>query len=237
MRKVVIFSLVFALLLCGCSAPESEQVVDVTAAEPAAEETEPAPDNAEPAAEPESVPEPTPVSIAAPVTYTGSGDDVVEIAPYPETLYVFEISGNEAESNFIITTYTDSGDRGALLVNTLDKYHGITMDDDFNVGSIEVKAEGDWTIVQRSMYDMDVMTAGQTYSGSGDRIVLVSGGGSTASITGNEAETNFIVRMFNAQGRSSLLVNELGKYEGKVMAKDPIIFEVKAVGDWSIALD
>lgn len=62
-------------------------------------------------------------------------------------------------------------------------------------------------------------------------------GGSTATITGNDAERNFVVRAYNAQGRRSLLVNELDKYSGKVMLNDPIIFQVSAVGDWSITLN
>ena len=226
MKKVIVLVAIIALLLCGCAAPEAGQIVDVTASSQT-------PSDIEPTVEPE----PTPIPIPSPVTYTGSGDDVIDVTPFPSSLYVFEISGNDAESNFIITTYTDSGDYGELLVNTIDKYHGITMDPGFNVSSIEVKAEGDWTIVQRSIYDMDVMHAGQTYAGTGDRIVLVKGGGNTASITGNDAESNFIIWAYDSQGRSSLLVNEIDKYDGKVMAKDPIIFQVLAVGDWSITLN
>lgn len=181
--------------------------------------------------------DPTVAPVPDPVTYTGSGDDVVEIPPFPGALYVFEITGNDAERNFAVKTYTSNGEYSELLVNTLDKYHGITMDPGFDVSTIEVKSAGDWTIIQRSIYDMDIMQSGQTYNGTGDSIVLVKGGGSTATITGNDAERNFIVRVYNSQGRSSLLVNELDKYTGNVMLNDPVIFQISAVGDWSIALD
>lgn len=181
--------------------------------------------------------DPTVAPVPDPVTYTGNGDDVVEIAPFPGALYVFEITGNDAERNFAVKTYTSDGEYSELLVNTLDKYHGITMDPGFDVSTIEVKSAGDWTITQHSIYDMDVMQSGQTYNGTGDGIVLVKGGGSTAAITGNDAERHFAVRAYNAQGSSSLLVNELGKYSGKVVVSDPIIFQVSAVGDWSITLD
>lgn len=90
--------------------------------------------------------DPTVAPVPDPVTYTGSGDDVIEIVPFPGTLYVFEI-------------------------------------------------------------------------------------------TGNDAEHHFAVRAYNAQGRSSLLVNELGKHSGKVIVSDPIILQISAVGDWSITLD
>lgn len=184
-----------------------------------------------------AVADPTVVPVPDPVTYTGSGDDVIEIIPFPGALYVFEITGNDAERNFTVKTYTSSGEYSQLLVNTLDKYHGITMDPGFDVSTIEVKSAGDWTITQHSIYDMDVIQSGQTYNGTGDGIVLVKDGGSTATITGNDAERHFAVRAYNAQGSSSLLVNELGKYSGKVVVSDPIILQISAVGDWSITLD
>lgn len=230
MKRIVVFAIVLGLVLCGCASPDVNQPVDVMVP---AQNSE----SAVPEVEPSLTPEPTVAPIPDPVTYTGSGDDVIEIAPFSDTLYVFEISGNDAERNFIVKTYNGDGEYGELLVNTLDKYHGITMDSNFDVSAIEVKATGDWTITQRSMYDLDVMQAGQTYNGTGDSIVLVKGGGSTATITGNDAERNFVVWAYNAQGRRSLLVNELDKYSGKVVAKDPIIFHISAVGDWSIALN
>lgn len=230
MKRIAVFAIVLGLVMCGCASPDVTQPVDVMVPAQNSETTVPE-------AEPTLTPEPTVAPIPDPVTYTGSGDDVIEIAPFPDTLYVFEISGNDAERNFIVKTYNSDGEYGELLVNTLDKYRGITMDSDFNVSAIEVKATGDWTITQRSMHDLDVMQAGQTYNGTGDSIVLVKGGGSTATITGNDAERNFVVRAYNAQGRRSLLVNELDKYSGKVVAKDPIIFHISAVGDWSITLN
>lgn len=230
MKRIVVFAIVLGLVLCGCASPDVNQPVDVMVP---AQNSE----SAVPKVEPSLTPEPTVAPIPDPVTYTGSGDDVIEIAPFSDTLYVFEISGNDAERNFIVKTYNGDGEYGELLVNTLDKYHGITMDSNFDVSAIEVKATGDWTITQRSIYDLDVMQAGQTYNGTGDSIVLVKGGGSTATITGNDAERNFVVWAYNAQGRRSLLVNELDKYSGKVVAKDPIIFHISAVGDWSIALN
>ena len=95
MKKVIVLVAIIALLLCGCAAPEAGQIVDVTASAQT-------PSDIEPTVEPE----PTPIPIPSPVTYTGSGDDVIDVTPFPSSLYVFEISGNDAESNFIITTCT-----------------------------------------------------------------------------------------------------------------------------------
>lgn len=181
-------------------------------------------------------PGPTVAPIPDPVTYTGSGDDVIEVTPFADALYVFEITGNADERYFAVESY-DSQNKSDLLVNTTDKYSGITMDTGFDVAMLQVTATGDWQITQRSLYDMDVVEQGQTYSGTGDRIILVRGSGKTASITGNAGERYFSIQSYDSQGRGDLLVNTTDKYDGKVMLNDPIIFQVSAVGDWSITLN
>ena len=232
MRKVIIFVIAAALLMCGCSAQQDSKVVDVTASEQGS-------DTATPTAkqEPTPMPESTRRPPAKPVTYSGSGDDVIDVAPFEDTLYVFEISGNPDEKHFAVTSYDDAGDYSELLVNTTDKYHGITMDDNFNVARLEVTASGDWSIVQRSVMDMDIIGIGDTYSGTGDSVILVSGRSTTASITGNAGEHHFAVEGYDSQGYYNLLVNTTDKYSGKVMSQNPIVLVITAIGDWEITLN
>ncbi|MFR1570273.1 MAG: hypothetical protein ACLSVR_05385 [Christensenellales bacterium] len=229
MKRIVVFAIVLGLVLCGCASPDVNQPVDVMVP---AQNSE----SAVPEVEPSLTPEPTVAPIPDPVTYTGSGDDVIEVAPFADALYVFEITGNADERYFAVESY-DSQDKSDLLVNTTDKYSGITMDTGFDVAMLQVTATGDWQITQRSLYDMDVLEQGQTYSGTGDRIILVRGSGKTASITGNAGERYFSIQSYDSQGRGDLLVNTTDKYDGKVILNDPIIFQVSAVGDWSITLN
>lgn len=174
--------------------------------------------------------------IADPVSYSGTGDDVIEVTPFADALYVFEITGNSDERYFAVKSF-DSQKNGKLLVNTTDRYSGITMDTGFDVAMLQVTATGSWQITQHSIYDMDVLEQGQTYHGTGDKIILVRNSGKTASITGNASERYFSIKSYDSQGRGDLLVNTTDKYDGKVILNNPIIFQVSAIGDWSITLN
>ena len=182
-----------------------------------------------------AVAEPTPRPIPEAVVYEGSGDSVIEVAP-PDDLYVFKITGNIEEDHFSVKTYDSVGEYSELLVNTTDAYNGITMDDNFDVAMLEITASGDWRIEIASMYTMDIIEGGQTYSGHGDSVLLVRNAGKTATIKGNVAEAHFAVKSYGEY--YDLLVNEIDPYEGTVMLDfAPVIFSITAVDDWSITLN
>lgn len=182
-----------------------------------------------------AVAEPTPRPIPEAVVYEGSGDSVIEVAP-PDDLYVFKITGNSEEDHFAVKSYDSYGERSELLVNTTDPYDGISMDASFDVSMLEITASGDWRIEIASMYAMDIIEQGQTYSGCGDSVLLVRSSGKTATITGNASESHFAVKSYGEY--FDVLVNEVDPYEGTVMLEfAPLIFQITAVGDWTITLN
>lgn len=180
-------------------------------------------------------PTPTPV-VSAPVKYSGSGDDVITIEPFPEG-YVFSITGNSAGRHFSVTAYDADGNQLDLLVNTTDPYSGITADRHQNAATLEIKAHGDWVIEMRSIYTLPVMSPGETYSGSGDSILVASNPGNTATITGNPDARHFAV-IGTGHGVYDLLVNTTEVYSGTVkLSSNTAGFIVTAVGDWTITLN
>ena len=182
-----------------------------------------------------AVVEPTPRPIPESVVYEGSGDSVIEVVP-PDDLYVFKITGNSEEDHFAVKSYDSYGERSELLVNTTDPHDGISMDASFDVSMLEITASGDWRIEIASMYAMDIIEQGQTYSGCGDSVLLVRSSGKTATITGNASESHFAVKSYGEY--FDVLVNEVDPYEGTVMLEfAPLIFQITAVGDWTITLN
>lgn len=186
--------------------------------------------------------EPKPASNASAIkTYSGSGDDVVVLDKY-EDWFVFEVDGNQAEAYFGVIAYNKSGERLTALVNTSDSYHGIVYDKTQSAATLEVKAKGSWTITVKSLYDMRYSMKGSKIKGSGDEVILFStdkGKSATATVKGNAGEKYFGIIGYDKYGeRISAYVNTSDKYDGKVLLKgDPVIFEIKASGDWEISFE
>lgn len=181
-------------------------------------------------------PTPTPVVISDPVKYSGSGDDVITIDPLPEG-YVFDITGNSAGRHFAVTAYDAEGNQLDLLVNTTEPYSGVTTDNAQRAATLEIKASGGWSVEMRSIYTLPVMSSGETYSGSGDFILVAVNPGSTATITGNPDARHFAV-IGVGHGVYDLLVNTTEAYSGTVkLSPNTAGFIVTAVGDWTITLN
>ena len=181
-------------------------------------------------------PTPTPVVVSAPVKYSGSGDDVITIDPLPEG-YVFDINGNSSGQHFAVTAYDAEGNQLDLLVNTTEPYSGITADRHQNAATLEIKAHGDWVVEMRSIYTLPVMSPGETYSGSGDFILVAANPGSAATITGNPDSHHFAV-IGTGRGVYDLLVNTTEVYSGTVkLSPNTAGFIVTAVGEWTITLN
>lgn len=170
------------------------------------------------------------------VVYSGSGDDVLTIEPL-DGAYVFYITGNAGANHFAVTSYDSAGNYVDLLVNTTDPYNGLVVDLTQSATVLEIKATGDWQITLSSIYNVDIVSAGMTHTGSGDSVFLIAGDVSVATITGNAGANHFAVKAYGSND-SDLLVNTTDPYEGKVLVKcDPAFFVVDSEGDWSITLE
>lgn len=216
-------------------AVESEAVdTDTPAPETERQEEDDAPSTAT-----ESAPQPTQKveqTIPDPVTYTGNGDDVITLAPF-DGVFVFHITGNSSKHHFAVKGYDSNGENTGLFVNTTSAYDGITIDPKQETTTLEVNASGDWIIEVQSINKMETISSGETLSGSGDTVIVVSSYGSTATISGNAGNNHFAVKSYGRK-RDKLLVNTTEVYEGTVMLSgEPIVLEIDAVGEWSITFD
>lgn len=226
------------------NAPDAQAVEQEAPAEEQTEETAPAeqetaaetaePEQTEEAAEElaEEAEEPVEAEPIEPIVYTGSGDDVVQLEAF-EGPWLLHITGNDSEGYFGVTGYSASGEYTELFVNTTEKYEGITTDVTQETATLEISSEGEWTVEQISLADAHTISAGETFEGHGDDVLLVSSSGTTATFEGNEAEDNFVVWAYGSND-TDLLVNTTEKYSGNVMLHfQPVILVVTAVGDWT----
>lgn len=171
-----------------------------------------------------------------PITYTGSGDSVLEIESIKEG-YVFYIEGNKSSRHFAVKGYDANGKSTGLFVNTTDTYKGITIDSTLSTVTLEISAVGSWSVELRPFGRLDTISKGETLKGSGDDVILVLSYGNTADISGNAGEHHFAVKSYGKNG-NNLMVNTTDKYRGTVMLKNaPTLLEVNAEGDWSITFN
>lgn len=183
-------------------------------------------------------PEPAPVEETFippdPITYTGSGDDYFDISPF-DSLYYFRITGNTEACHFSVTGYDAAGNYTELFVNTTDYYTGYVLDPEQDTRTLEVDAEGPWTIEIVSLYTAPVLPVGETYSGIDDAVLLIPSDCRSAIINGNTMSRYFSVITYGSG--FDLLVNTVDPYSGTVRI-DPgaTVMTVHAVGGWSISL-
>ena len=226
MRKF--FALMLALIMalglvaCGSETTANDPETGAESQEEAAPEVEKEPEE--------------PAKVLEPIVYTGSGDDVIEIASI-EDGYVFHITGNAGGNYFGVSGYDKDGNDTALLANETEPYDGVTLDDTLSTVMLEIQAVGDWTIELLPIVSLPEYTAGDTITGTGNTIFRTKNAGKIAEIKGNAGGNYFGVVAYGAYS-TDLLANEVDPYEGKSMIKcDPFLFEVTAVGEWSITLN
>lgn len=166
--------------------------------------------------------------------YSGNGDDYFEIAPLDELWYM-EITGNAASNHFAVKGYDASGDYTELFVNTLEPYSGSVLDPEQSTRMLEVTSSGDWTVRLKPLSGAPVLTTNETYSGSGDAVLLVPTGCTSAKITGNSASHHFAVKGYGDY--YNLLVNTIDPYAGTVrLERNTVVLTVTAEGSWQITV-
>jgi hypothetical protein len=161
----------------------------------------------------------------------GSGNAVVQLAAELSGASVLHIKGNADSRYFGVRTET-----GYSFVNTTDPYDGFRMlDRDHDKSTtLQVQATGQWTIEVHTL--RDVPTFDTSYSGDGDAVVRYTGNRSTAKITGNETCGYFGVRCITAQGAVRLANTTRAHSQAHPLSAIPHLFEIQAVGSWSITV-
>ena len=168
----------------------------------------------------------------ATIVLTGSTDAEVKFAknaPGPAVVY---ITGNAASRYFGVRILGTEN----YLVNTLDPYEGVrSLDWDGGESTgFEVRASGPWRI---EVLPLSVIpTFNTSVKGDGDMVVRYTGDSSLAEITGNNDGRYFDVRAFGAHGTGRLVSTSQPYAGSRQITGGPQVFEVQAVGPWTITV-
>lgn len=242
MKRLLCIALTALLLLAGCTGSVPAGSAGDATATPSVALERPSPmptptPTLQITPKPMHTPTPAPtVYIPDPVVYTGSGDDVIEVTP-PEGIWVLRATGNASGRYFAIKGYNSLGEQTELFVNTTEPYSGTTVAPLADVAMLEITAHGDWTIELVSALEMQIVSGGESISGTGDSVFLVHNPGSTATISGNSDSRYFAVISYGTDS-IDMMVNTTDEYSGTVMLNGtPVFIAVTAVGDWEVKLN
>ncbi len=167
----------------------------------------------------------------APVTKSGTGDDVITL-PTGATAGVVKATYT-GSSNFSLGILDASNkSTGELLVNAIGSYGGTTAYGftEFTKGvSMQVSADSAWTVTIEPV--SAAPTIGASGSGAGDGVYLFSGGAGTLTAT-YTGDSNFTVEEETGGAFSDpLLINTIGTYAGTVpMTSGPAVLVSGADG-------
>ena len=88
---------------------------------------------------------PTATPNLSPVTFSGSGDEIVDCSAITGKGYTKAELTHDGKANFLVVPYDADNERKISLVNEIGVYDG-TVRWDNRAASLEVKADGKWTI-------------------------------------------------------------------------------------------
>lgn len=181
--------------------------------------------------------------LAQHATYSGSGDDVVQLdKPNADQPALLTVQGNRQGRHFAVVAHTQNRTRIGALVNTTEPYSGVVAADlppRQNTALLEISAVGSWTIEVYPIGAAQRISVPGSFNGSGDNVLWVDGNASQAVVNGNSAGRHFAVVAYDKYGnRQGAIVNTTSSYEGTVlMPQDALLLEISAVGSWSIRLE
>lgn len=181
---------------------------------------------------------PTPEPTPTPAVFSGSGDSVVSLNKSQEPM-IIHISGNAQSQHFAVESYDAAGNYLELLANTIEPYDGVRPIDfleDHHTTRLQVTAVGDWRIELMPITAARVLSVPGEISGNGDDVIILNGTPDVATISGNQAASNFAVIGYGTF--PDLLVNTIEPYQGQVIVEpDTVVLEVNATGPWTIVIE
>jgi L-ascorbate metabolism protein UlaG (beta-lactamase superfamily) len=166
--------------------------------------------------------------------HTGDGDGVIEL---PDGVSAAMVTAtHDGDANFSVSALDDGNQpTGDLLVNTIGDYTGTTALGMHDLGNpattLQVTAAGAWTITLAPLADAPALAE----SGEGDGVFRYEGGAATWNVT-HDGDANFVVSYYTgADFEMSLLINEIGAYEGSIAATEgPGLVVINADGAWTL---
>jgi hypothetical protein len=172
------------------------------------------------------------------IVYTGSGDKrfAITLPDGPGVLAVADMTHTGA-GGFWVTAYNGDDVTIGGLVSSQGPYDGTVMLNslfDEDTASIEVLADGAWSVTVRSIDTVETLEA--PYLGDHDTVFKYEGPGGTASTT-HGGESNFIIWSFG-EPRKQLVENEIGVFSGTAdFQPGPTYVAVVADGPWTLEIE
>lgn len=246
---VIVLSMIIGAVNGASGAPGGVATEPVgqeqTAADPAADAPAEAPANAAPVEAPAEAPKPETPTVNswaddtfgtfAPVTATGSGDDIVTL-PAGATAGIVTATHSGSRNFSLSILDSSNASTGELLVNTIGDYSGTTVYGLHSFGegtTIKVTADGDWKLTIAPIAAAPALAS----SGSGDAVYLYDGDAAKLAAS-HDGERNFVVMEETGEAFNlGLLVNEIGAYSGTVpLSAGPSVISVQADGNWTLTV-
>ena len=176
---------------------------------------------------------------AAPQTYTGSGDMVVDITPI-KSASILKVTYT-GDSAFIVRPIDATGKEGISLVIDIGPFDGTVFQQAVSkaVVALSVKAEGDWTIIISPIATAPVVGT-KNVSGTGSAVVKwakPSTGYKKIAFT-SDGDGAFIVRPIDSKGkeRISMILN-VGAYNGSVLLPTGTQYlKITSNGNWNFSV-
>ncbi len=169
-------------------------------------------------------------------TYQGTGDETLTFTPPEAGPMVFVIQGNaDGDDEFEVESFDGNGNQLETLVETTRPYEGIVYDQG-EARKLDIHAVGSWTVEIRALRGATHLEVPGEIEGSGDFVIRLDDEATTASISGNEEGEYFAVLTYN--DGEHVLVETEDPYQGRVrVSEDARVVVVKAVGEWTMALE
>ena len=175
--------------------------------------------------------------VAEPIEFSGNGDVVLKDVNIPEGMYKIYFT-HDGTRNFIIQAYSSDNKRRGWM-NEIGDFSGYIFSGEPIIdGMIEVKADGNWTISVMQIEE------GGTSNIRGHGMCVtpyfeLEDAPLVVHMTNINGKSNFIVNMYDENGKMTGLSNEIGEYEGEkildnVVAGKKYCIVVDSDGDWSI---
>lgn len=172
-------------------------------------------------------------SPSQPRTYTGAGDDVVQLCkPSGLAVLVFECPKGVGYTS----VKSDGSER--VLVSTIGPYLGKRWIDAKTASATSrliIKSNASW-LARIGGIDLATRCAGLEIAGNGDDVVAIERAVAAASIL-HTGKGHFSVWVLDMKGDSQdLLVSTVDNYRGTVPLSGPALVQVTSKGSWVITL-
>jgi hypothetical protein len=175
-------------------------------------------------------------------TYTGTGSKIVNLGASPGDVdFILHLT---TKATAEVKMFHASGEETySLLENRFSlgsdvkSYDGRVLADS-EIAKIQINTEGAWTLEVQPLSAATQLNTPGTVKGNFEDVIELTGNPSSLSISGNPKDifANFVVHhLQEGDFFPSVLVNELGKYEGVVVVAGDGLVTVTASFPWTIS--